>query len=74
MKTNYGLCDLIEMSENETYKQIMRALGGANEGLVKELVCNAFLREAYESEVLNHRGLDYDKIKQYHDICRSFCG
>ena len=38
------------------------------------MACNAFLREAYEVEVLNHGGLDYEKIRQYHNICLSFCG
>ena len=66
---NYGLGELVE-----DYEQIRHILGGANEGLIKEIACNAFLREAYEVEVLNHGGLDDEKIRQYHDICRSFCG
>ena len=71
---SYGLGELVE-----AYEQIRHVLGGhvlcgVNEGLVKEMACNAFLREAYEVEVLNHGGLDDEKIRQYHDICRSFCG
>lgn len=76
MKTsiNFSLGELVE-----DYEQIRRILGGrvlcgANEGLVKEIACNVFLREAYEVEVLNHGGLDDEKIRQYHDICRSFHG
>ena len=76
MKTsiNYSLGELVE-----DYKQIRHILEGvscvgANEGLVKEIACNVFLREAYEVEVLNHGGLDEEKIRQYHDICRSFRG
>ena len=70
----YGLDELVVV-----YAQLRHVLGehvlcGANEGLAKEIARNMFLREAYESEVLNYGGLDYEKIRQYHDICRSFCG
>ena len=68
----YGLGELVEV-----YAQLRHVLGkhvlcGANEGLAKEIACNAFLREVYEAEVRDHGGLCDEKIKQYNEICQAF--
>ena len=71
-ETLEGLGHLVEVYEQLKHVLGEYVLSGINEGLTKEMACNAFLREAYEVEVLNHGGLDGEKIEMYNNICRSF--
>ena len=41
-------------------------------GTTAEMACNAFLAESFVLEVMDHNGLDAEKIEEYMALCREF--
>ena len=68
MKINYGIYNL-----QCVYEALVDTFNGAVDASVTaEMACNAFLAESFVHEVMDHGGLDAEKIEEYMALCREF--
>ena len=68
MKINYGIDNL-----QCVYDALVEHFNGSvSRSTAAEMACNAFLAESFVLEVMNHNGLDAEKIEEYMALCRGF--
>ena len=68
MKINYGIDNL-----QCVYEALVDTFNGAVDApVIAEMACNAFLAESFVLEVMDHNGLDAEKIEEYMALCREF--
>lgn len=69
MRINYGIDNL-----QCVYDELVDTFNGAvNASVTAEMACHAFLAESFVLEVMDHNGLDAEKIEEYMALCRGFC-
>ena len=68
MKINYGIEYLCAVHE----ELVEHFNGSVSRSTAAEMACNAFLAESFVLEVMDHNGLDAEKIEEYMALCREF--